>query len=153
VPNLCKLRLVFSCRHIKYRAFQHIVRAPQLRRSADEWRRDQVPRSRGRWPGTVAGDGSRCCGTASSGAAGTAVGVQTMPGLPVPIALPCCREGSAASPSCFALLINLALEFCCCLASESPGELAAPQVVYSAGHSSPGMGRLGSPRRGGMSLG
>lgn len=112
--------------------------------------------------GTVAGDSSHCSGsisgagelqhgTASSGAAGAGGDVQTVPGLCVCIDLPCCQEGNAASPSCFALLITWPLICIAASLVRAQGELVAQQVIYAAGHDSPGMGgmgRTGSPRRG-----
>lgn len=148
------------------------MRVLQLRRSADEWWQEQVPRSRGCsqgrwqgtvagvggrgwWQGTVAGDGSHCSGsisalqrgTASSGTAGAGSDVQTVQGLLVCIDLPCCWEGNAASLSCFALLITWPLIFIAASLARAQGE-PVTQVMYAVGHDSPGMDRLGSPRRG-----
>lgn len=76
--------------------------------------------SRGRWQGAVAGDGGSRCGgsiaelrygTVRSGITGAGGDVQTVPGLLIPIDLPCCWGRNAAPLSCFALLITWPLIF------------------------------------------
>lgn len=132
------------------------MRGLQLWRSADEWWQEQVPRSRGcswgRWQGTVAGDGSRRSssisepqrGMASSGAGGD---VQTVPALLIHIDLPCCWEGNAASPCCFALLITWPLIFIAASLARALGGTGNTSDLRS-GVRLPRDGQVGEPQDG-----
>lgn len=96
----------------------------------------------GQRQGTAAGDGSLAAaapsrgagelqrGTASSGAGGD---VQTVLGLVVRIDLTTLPGGERRLAELLRFINNLALDFYCCLISQSPGELVAQQVIYGEG--------------------